>query len=280
MCFTIFIIKSEWHLYSCWPDKTSGKIVTTAKSSGRANCDTLHNARHTHTRDTIVIETPNCENPPASNSQLCSGPLASESCEWKWLTVVIIDGQLLLWGGSCYYQWLLLWHLCQAGAGAQPHLLPSHHFFTNSLPITPKNDMIWCQTVQNKFSHYLQFWLHSSWMARRHFWTRRWISNFLAGFTLAVSRWLISRARRGGGAIKMGNKRRERDEEAARVERLQEISIIRGMQAGEHADLNSHKLMHEHTFNNKKQQNIWKQRRLGRWVVPFNMWNKFRLVAS
>ena len=136
MCFAIFIIKSEWHLYSCRPDKTSGKIVTTAKSSGRANCDTLHNARHTHTRDTIVIETPNCENPPASNSQLCSGPLASESCEWKWLTVVIIDGQLLLWGGSCYYQWLLLWHLCQAGAGAQPHLLtlPSHHFFTNSLP--------------------------------------------------------------------------------------------------------------------------------------------------
>ena len=100
MCFTIFIIKSEWHLYSCRPDKTSGKIVTTAKSSGRANCDTLHNARHTHTRDTIVIETPNCENPPASNSQLCSGPLASESCEWKWVTVVIIDGQLLLWAAA------------------------------------------------------------------------------------------------------------------------------------------------------------------------------------
>ena len=146
----IFIIKSEWHLYSCRPDKTSGKIVTTAKSSGRTNCDTLHNARHTHTRDTIVIETPNCENPPASNSQLCSGPLASKNEN---------DWQLLLLTDSYYYEAAVviindwwLWHLCQARAGAQPHLLtlPSHHFFTNSLPMLESwHQKSWHDLVSN-----------------------------------------------------------------------------------------------------------------------------------
>ena len=260
-----------------WQNCDNGEVQWPRQLWHTSQCQTHTHARHNCDRDAQLWKPTGLEftivQRPAGQRELWMK--MTDSC-YYWRTVIIMRRQLLLsmTGGcdTCVKLEQVLSLTCS----------PSHHppIFspTASHVITQKNDMIWYQTVQNKFSHYLQFWLHSSWMARRHFWTRRWISNFLAGFTLAVSRWLISRARRGGGAIKMGNKRRERDEEAARVERLQEISIIRGMQAGEHADLNSHKLMHEHTFNNKKQQNIWKQSRLGRWVVPFNMWNKFCLV--
>ena len=136
MCFTIFIIKSEWHLYSCRPDKTSGKIVTTAKSSGRANCDTLHNARHTHTRATQLWSRRPIVKTHRPRIHNCA------AARWPARAVNENDWQLLLLTDSYYYEAAVviindwwLWHLCQAGAGAQPHLLPSHHFFTNSLPM-------------------------------------------------------------------------------------------------------------------------------------------------
>ena len=143
MCFTIFIIKSEWHLYSCWPDKTSGKIVTTAKSSGRANCDTLHNARHTHARH-------NCDRdaqlwkPTGLEFTIVQRPAGQR--EWKWLTVVIIDGQLLLWGGSCYYQWLVAVTLVSSWSRCSASPAPITPFFHQQPPNDTKK---WHDLVSN-----------------------------------------------------------------------------------------------------------------------------------
>ena len=73
----IFIMNSILHLALVVPDASSGTIVPTGKSSGRANCDTLlhncdtlHNARHTRARHNCDRDSGDCQNPRPSNSQL------------------------------------------------------------------------------------------------------------------------------------------------------------------------------------------------------------------
>ena len=97
--WSIYIVcasQVQWH--SC--DKSE------AQWPGRQLCPAWQSGQ-CHTRASqLSIETPNCQN---SNSQLSRRRAADLACEWTWLTVVvIINVQLLLSGGGCYYQWPLV----------------------------------------------------------------------------------------------------------------------------------------------------------------------------
>ena len=62
-----------------------------------------------HTRVTIVDRDAQLSKPSPRTHNWAARRAADLACEWTWLTVVvIINVQLLLSGGGCYYQWPLV----------------------------------------------------------------------------------------------------------------------------------------------------------------------------
>ena len=175
----------------------------------------------THARDTIVIETRPIvkTHGPRIHNWPTAGPWC-ESCEWKWVTVAaVIAGQLLWWsGGSCYYQWALVVTLVSREGrcpSSPAFLMPARHFFTRIWVMTSNvKKERWYQTEHHRHIFLLFFFKFGCYILLHG------PSAFLDApmnllvsclfYTGSVSMIDFSGKKRGGGAIKMGNKRRER----------------------------------------------------------------------
>ena len=239
------------------PAKSSGTVVTRAKPSGQAgNCAPLDNPDNaTHARHNCRSRRPIVKTRTHNWAAWRAADLAE--CEWTWLTVVvIINVQLLLSGGGCYYQWLLVVTLvssrsrCPSSSPAPPDQpffsLPVEILFSEILLLVFDFYKIEFQSKKFKSAH---GWCHSilndskilsvqtlTFKCQRDIWTQKSKHMFSLickfGILLAWDRVGISgRADESsfclfykhqclddwfswqegeGGAIKMGNKRRER----------------------------------------------------------------------